>query len=149
MSKNTAPPIYAPLVDDADNPVAALPWILFFNQIFSGDTGTAWTPNFSGLTLAGAAPTITGKTYQLTQSLAVFTIRIVPASITATTSATTGTTYITNFPLKMNGDGIVFGVSGLLGTNSGMCDFLSNRIYPVGWGSVSIPLTLVGMVEAS
>lgn len=148
MTKPTAPPIYAPLIDDPSNAVPALPWILFFNAVFSGDTGTIWIPNFTGLSHTGSAPTITGNTYQITSTLSVFTVRIVPAAGTNITG-TAGTTFITNYPLTMSGDGMVVAVSGLLGTNSGMCDFQSNHIYPPGWAAVTVPLTLIGMVEAS
>jgi len=40
-------------------------------------------------------------------------------------------------------------VSGLLGTNAGMCDKSSNNIYVPSWSAVTVPLTVVGMVEAS
>lgn len=148
MTSLTAPPIYSPLIDDPTDPVAGLPWILFFNQVYSGDLGQQWNPTFTGLTVSGAAPTITGNFYQITQALLAFTVRIVPATGSSTTS-TAGTTYINNFPLRMNGDGIVFAVSGLLGTNSGQCEFATNRVYPPSWSAVTIPLTLFGFVEAS
>lgn len=143
MSNIEAPPIYQP-VADKDSGVASLPWILFFNSIFTGDTGTAWNPTFTSLTISGT-PTVTGRYYQL-GVLVYFKVKIVPAT---STTSTAGTTYIDNFPLTMNGDGICFAVSGLLGTNSGMCDQASNRIYVPSWSAVTVPLTVIGIVEAN
>lgn len=145
MSTVKPPPIYNPLIED-DGGIAALPWILFFNQLFNGDKGTAWTPLFTGLTVVGAAPTITGTYYNLSQSISYFRVKIIPGT---NTTATAGTTFINNFPLKMSGDGINFAVSGLLGTGSGMCDQASNNIYVPGWSAVTVPLSIIGIVEAS
>lgn len=141
MSKISAPPIYDPVVDDENK--ANLSWILFFNQMFSGDNGTSWTPTFSGLTTSGS-PTITGRYYKISQSLCFFSVRIVPAT---NTSAVAGTTYINNFPLSFSQDGIVFAVSGLLGTNSGMIEAATNRVYVPTWTTVTVPLTIIGMAE--
>lgn len=137
------PPIYNPVIEE--NGIATLPWILFFNSLFNGDTGTIWTPSFTNLTVVGAAPTITGKVYRLGQSLAYFSVRIVPGT---NTSGTAGTTYINNFPLVLKADGACLAVSGLLGSNAGMADQATNRIYPPGWAAVTVPLTIVGLVEA-
>lgn len=140
-----SPPIYEPLSNDP-NGVASLPWILFFNQIYTGDKGLDWSPLFTSLTVVGAAPTITGRVYKISQSIAFFRIKIVPGT---NTSSTAGTTFVNNFPLIMNADGVCFAVSGLLGTNSGMCDQSSNGIYVPTWTAVTVPLTIIGMVEAS
>lgn len=145
MTKIAAPPIYQPLIEDPQDSVASLPWILFFNQVFNGDTGTTWKANFTGLTTVGT-PTITGKVYQISKSLAYFAVTITPST---STTAVAGTTYIDNFPLRMINNGIVFAVSGLLGTNSGMCEQATNRIYVPAWSAVTIPLTVVGLVEAT
>lgn len=144
MSNIKEPPIYQPLADP-DSGIAALPWILFFNSIFEGDTGVAWTPAFTSLTVVGASPTITGRYYQLSESLCYFSIKIIPGT---NTSAIAGTTFVNNFPLRMSADGINFAVSGLLGTNSGMNDSATNRIYVPTWTTVTVPLTVIGMVEA-
>lgn len=146
MSNVNAPPIYAPLIEDAGGK-AALPWILFFNAIFNGDAGQVWTPNFVNLTEVGAL-TFKGVYYQIGQSLAYFRVDVIPAS-GANSTATAGTTYIDNFPLTFAGNGANLAVSGLLGGNSGMCDQASNRIYPPAWTSVTVPLTIIGIVEAS
>lgn len=144
MSSIKEPPIYEPLADEKSG-VASLPWILFFNSIFTGDRGTAWTPTFTNLTINGT-PTITGRFYQIGRSLAYFRASIIPAT---DTSSTAGSTYINNFPLTMNGDGICFVVSGLLGSNSGQCEQASNRIYVPTWTTVTVPLSIIGIVEAS
>lgn len=145
MSNVKPAPIYQPLITD-ESGIASLPWILFFDGIFKGDTGTAWTPQFTNLTVVGAAPTITGKYYRLTQTISYFSVNIIPGT---NTSAVAGTTFINNFPLTMSADGINFAVSGLLGTGSGMCDRASNNIYVPAWTTVTVPLSIIGLVEAS
>lgn len=148
MTSITEPPIYEPLSRDKEQPagVASLPWILFFNSLFNGDTGTDWVASFSNLTVVGTAPTITGKTYRLGRSLVYFRVTITPGT---NTSSTAGTTYINNFPFIMTGDGTCIAVSGLLGSNPGMCDRASNKIYVPGWSAVTVPLSIIGLVEAS
>lgn len=149
MSTIKAPPIYEPLFEASppgqqEEPIAALPWILFFNSLFIGDAGTAWNPLFSNLTEVGV-PTITGVYYQLGK-ICYFRVKIVPAT---STSSTAGTTFINNFPLTMKGDGANIAVSGLLGSNPGMCDQASNNIYVPSWSAVTVPLSIVGFVEAT
>ena len=145
MTSIKEPPIYEPLSRE-DSGVASLPWILFFNSLFTGDTGTSWTPTFTNLTVVGTAPTITGKYYRIGRSVAYFSVKIVPGT---NTSSVAGSTYINNFPLVMSADGACLAVSGLLGSNSGMCDKSSNNVYVPTWTTVTVPLTIVGMVEAS
>lgn len=142
MSSVKPPPTYAKLAE-ADGK-ASIPYLLYFDQIYRGDTGTSWTPAFTSLTTVGT-PTITGRYYQISKSLCVFKIDITPAT---STTATAGTTY-SNFPLTMAGNGVCFAVSGLLGTNAGMCDRATNRIYVPSWSAVTVPLTVFGIVEAS
>jgi hypothetical protein len=138
VSSTQPPPIIHPVVDK--NGVATIPWTLFFNQQFTGDTGVDFTPTFTNLTQTGV-PTITGRYYKLGQ-LVYFSIRIVPAT---DTTATAGTTYC-SFPLTAISDGACTAVSGLLGGSIGMVDAASNRIYVPGWSAVTIPLTIVGLV---
>jgi hypothetical protein len=138
-----APPIYSPVVEKDGK--ATLPYILFFNQLFTGDVGTDWTPTFTNLTQVGA-PVITGHYYKLSDSLVYFRVKIIPS--TSTTSSA-GSTYINNFPLTISGDGACFALSGLLGTSAGMCDQASGKIYVPAWSAVTIPLSIVGLVEAS
>ncbi len=145
MSKFLSPaPIADKLIEESG--LANLSWILFFNSIFTGDPGQAWTPTFSGLTETGGAATVTGKTFQLSQSLVYFSVQVIPAT---DTSAVAGTTFINNFPLTANGDGVCFTVSGNLGGTVGMVDRASNRIYVPGWTAVTIPLSIIGIVEAN
>lgn len=150
MSSIKPPPIYEPLITvnkdtgQVENAIPSLSWILFFNSLFRGDAGTEWTPTFSNLTQVGT-PTITGFYYKV-GSLVYFRVKIVPAT---STSSTAGTTFINNFPLVMQGDGACADVSGLLGGTLGMCDQASNNIYVPGWSAVTVPLSIVGIVEAS
>lgn len=144
------PPIYQPLIDATDpkniSGVATVPWIAFFNSIFNGDAGADWTPTFTNLTVVGTSPVLTGRVYQISKYLSIFKAKVVPGT---NTSATAGVTYIDNFPLTATGDGICFAVSGLLGTNSGMVEAATNRIYVPAWTTVTVPLTIIGLVEAS
>ena len=120
-------------------------WVNYFQQTYDGDAGTLWTPNFVSLTTVGT-PVIEGKYYRLTRYLTVFKVVITPGT---NTSATAGTTYIDNYPVTFTGDGIVFAVSGNLGTISGHIVASSNRIYVPTWTAVTVPLTLIGFGEAT
>ncbi len=143
MTAINPPPIYNPVVDE--NGGATIPWILFFNSLFEGDGGEVWSPSFVNLTATGT-PTITGTYYRIGQALTYFTINITPGT---NTSASAGTTYVDNFPLRFSGNGFCAAVSGLLGGSLGMVDQASNRIYVPAWTSVTVPLTVVGFAEAS
>lgn len=136
------PPIYEKITGSDGK--APLPWILFFNQVFNGDSGTSWTPTFVSLTEVGT-PTITGKYYKLSQYLAFFRVTIVPST---STTATAGTTYIDNFPLTFSGDGICFAVRGGEGTNAGHIVSSTNRIYVPAWSAVTSQLSIIGICEA-
>lgn len=140
-----APPSQQAMIDDESSGFPTFPWIIFFNGLFNGDAGIDWTPNINNMVINGV-PEVVGRVYQISKYLACFSIQITPSQ---DTSGQAGVTYIDNFPLTMNGNGICFAVSGNLGTNSGMCDKLSNRIYPPSWNAVTIPLTILGFVEAS
>ena len=124
--------------------IATLPWILFFNSLFTGDTGTSFTPTATNLTVVGAAPTITGIYYRSGQFID-FYIRIVPGT---NTSCTAGTTYF-SVPFDIITDSANFIVSGLLGGAVGQCDAATNRIYPGTWAAVTVPLTIQGRVRAN
>lgn len=126
------------------NGLPTLPWTLFFNQNYTGDAGTDWTPTFSGLT--GTTSSITGRFYRLSQYVVFFTINITPSG---NTSATAGTTYATGFPLTFRGDGFNTVVSGTGGGAIGMNVQSNNRIYVPAWTNVSIPLKILGFVEAT
>ncbi len=144
MSNLNPLPTFAPLVEQDGK--ATREWLIAFEGLFTGDVGTKWTPVATSLTVTGAAPTITGNIYQISSVLAVFTIKIIPGT---DTSSTAGVTYFSGFPLVMSGDGACLAVSGLLGTNAGMVDSATGRIYPPGWSAVTVPLTIIGLVEAS
>jgi hypothetical protein len=141
MTTNPAP-ITNPVVDESGLPT--LPWTLFFNQNFEGDPGALWEPNFVNLT--GSTSSVTGIFYRLSQYLTYFSINITPDG---NTSATSGTTYIDNFPLAFNNDGFNTIVSGTTGGSIGMNARANNRIYVPGWTNVNQPLVILGMVEAT
>lgn len=141
MTVNPAP-ITNPVVDQGGLPT--LPWTLFFNQSFEGDSGNVWEPNFVGLT--GTTSEIIGRYYQISQYLSYFTINITPDG---NTSGVAGTTYIDNFPLTFANDGFNTIISGTAGGSIGVNQRSSNRIYSPAWTNVSSPLTIIGMVEAT
>jgi hypothetical protein len=140
------PPLYQPIIDQTGR--TSIQWALFFSQLYSGDTGKAWVPSFTGLTSSGGAPSFGGRVYQINQSIAFFRATVIPAS-GGSTSAVGGTTNISNFPFTMKGDGIVFAVSGKNGTGSGMCEQSSNLIWTPAWTSITANISLIGIVEAS
>lgn len=135
------PPIQEQVIDEGG--ILTLPWILFMNNLFTGDRGTDFTPVFTNLTTVGT-PTLTGRYIKIGQSLAYFWLKIVPST---STTAVAGTTYINNFPLTFLSDGICFAVSGLLGSTSGHITSADNRIYVPAWSAVTVPLTIVGIGE--
>lgn len=137
------PPVRNPLTEAQGS--LTMPWLLFFNQTFNGDAGTTWTPTFTSLTTSGS-PTITGRYYQISQYLCYFNILITPAT---NTSATAGTTYCNNFPLTMSSNGFCVSLSNNLGGGLGMATASSNRIYTPTWTTVTTPINLIGVVEAS
>lgn len=142
MSNIQAPPIQQEMVDE--DGIATLQWILFFQQLYTGDTGTDWTPTFTGLTEVGGAATVTGRYFRIGQNLCYFWVRVIPVT---STSATAGTTFVNNFPLTVVSDGACLAVSGLVGGNAGQVELGTNRIYPPSWSAVTVPLTIVGLVE--
>ncbi len=141
MSSITPPPIYERLNDSAGK--STIPWVLFFNNIFEGDTGEEWVPQFTDLTVSGT-PTITGRYYRLSRRIVFFRVTITPA--TSTTSVA-GTTYINNFPVSFSSDGICFAVTGGLGSPSGHVVASNNRIFVPTWTGVTVPVTVVGLAE--
>lgn len=145
MAKITAPPIAHPVVDQTG--VSTPQWVLFFNSIFTGDTGTEWTPTFQNLTQTGGDATITGKYYKISQNLVYFRIDIKPET---STSSVAGTTYCDNFPLMMRGDGFNVSVAPASGTGGaiGVCTASSGRIFTPPWTNINVPVIILGMVEA-
>lgn len=143
MSALSPPPTYE-LIADKDTGKVTLPWLLFFDQVFTGDQGTPWVPTITGLTISGT-PVITGSYYQM-GSLAFFKIVIVPA--TSTTSVS-GTTYCNNFPLTISSDTSCSAVTNAPSAALGMCDSATNRIYFPSWTAITSQVTISGWVIAS
>ena len=138
-----SPPTRNPLTENKGE--LTMPWLLFFNQMFNGDAGTVWTsPTFQNLTQVGTA-TITGRYYQISQFLCYFNVLVTPGT---NTSAVAGTTYIDNFPLTTNANGICLTVSNILGGGLGMVNASNNRIYVPSWTTVTTPINIIGIVEA-
>lgn len=143
MAQIQPPPIYDFLSDDEGK--TNLSWILFFNSLYEGDTGTEWIPTFQNLTEVGT-PTIVGRYYRIARRICYFAISITPST---STTSTAGTTYIDNFPLNPVRDGVCFAVSGGVGAVPGHIVSGTNRIYVPAWSAVTVPLTVIGLVEVS
>lgn len=143
MSNKIEAPIRIPILDETG--AISMPWALFFNSLAIGDPGTEWTPTFVGLTAVGT-PKIEGKYYRISRYMTYFRITITPAT---STTATAGTTYCNNFPVEVSGDSACTVVAGNTGSNNGMVVGLNNRIYPPSWSAVTIPISIVGLVETS
>lgn len=139
-----SPPIRNPLTENKGE--LTMPWLLFFNQMYNGDAGSVWTPTFVGLTEVGGAATISARYYRISQFLCYFNIRVLPAT---NTSAVAGTTYVDNFPLTANAPGFCLTVSNNLGGGLGMVNAVNNRIYVPAWTTVTAPVNVIGIVEAS
>jgi hypothetical protein len=136
------PPIQNAMIDESG--VATLPWVLFFNGVYSGDNGTDWTPAFTSLTETGTA-TFTGKYYKINDIVTYFTAVITPGT---NTSSVAGTTYINNFPLSILSDGTCFAVAGNAAAGPGAAIRSSGRIYTPAWTSVTVPVTVSGLILA-
>ena len=137
-----APPIQQKIIDE--NGLPTLPWTLFFNNTFKGDAGTNWTPTIVNLT--GTTTSITGRFYRLSQYITYFKIVITP---NGNTTSTAGATYIDNFPLRFSGDSFNTVVSGAGGGSIGINRQSDNRIYIPVWTDISVPLTIIGIGEAT
>lgn len=140
MTRAILPPKTEPLVDE--DKFSTLNWIAFFESLADGDTGTAWTPTFIGLTETGTA-TKTGKYWRLTKNLAFFRITITPAT---DTSAVAGTTYSDNFPLTITASGVSFSISGSTAATAGVTSS-DKRIYTGTWTTITNPVTITGIIE--
>jgi hypothetical protein len=137
------PPFYENIVGQDGK--ATLRWLVFLQQLFDGDSGTVWTPNFVNLTTTGT-PEITGRFYRLSKYLTFFHVNIIPAT---DTTSTAGTTYIDNYPVQFTNDGICFAVTGGLGDGPGHIVASSQRIFVPSWSAVTVPLTIIGIGEAT
>lgn len=136
------PPKTEPIVDD--DKFATLNWLIFFDQLATGDTGASWTPTFTGLTEVGTA-TKTGVYYRISRKLVYYRIVITPGT---NTSAVNGTTYCGNFPLTMTSDSANITCSGFTASTAGSTSS-NNRIYTATWSLITTPLTIVGIAEVT
>lgn len=139
MSVSPAP-ITQSLIDN--NGLPTLAWTLFFNQSFTGDAGTDWSPTITGLT--GTTTSVEGRFYKLSQYITFFRITITP---NGNTSSVSGTTYVGDFPLTFTNDGFNTVVSGSAGGTIGMNRASDNRILLPAWTNVSVPLIILGIGE--
>lgn len=139
MSTTQTPPIGHPLIDKDLN--ATEQWALWFISQFNGDKGTPWVPQFTGLTEVGGAATITGRIFNISQSLLEFYVTITPVT---NTSSTAGTTSIDNPKLPIGRTGSVFAMVDKLGSNAGVCHVADNKIYVPGWTTITTPVYLWG-----
>lgn len=142
MALPILPPNTEALVDD--DKLTTLTWLSFFDNVSRGDSGAIWTPTFTGLTETGTA-TKTGKYWRLSNALTYFRIVITPAT---DTSAVAGTTYCDNFPLSIAQAGVSASLSGSSAAVAGITSS-PKRIYTGTWTTITTPVTLVGIVEAS
>lgn len=142
MSIPLLPPKTEPLVDD--DKFSTLNWLIFFDQMANGDSGTTWTPTFTGLTEVGTA-TKTGVYYRISKKLVYFRIVITPGT---NTSATLGTTYCNNFPLNFLSNGATASCSDYTSALAGITSS-NKRIYTATWSLITTPITIVGIAEAS
>jgi len=137
-----APPFGTEVVDDDKQ--LQLPWLTFFNQMYNGDAGNAWEPNFVNLTTSGT-PTITGRYYRINRYLLYINILVTPGT---NTSSTAGTTYVDNLPITAYNNGVCMSLSNNLGGQLGMINATNNRIYTPTWTTVTTPVNIIGLVEA-
>lgn len=137
------PPVKDVLVDAEAKP--SISWLIFFNSLYEGDIGTDWTPTFTSLTEVGTA-TKTGKYILVGRRLCYFVVKITPST---STSATSGTTYIDNFPLTFASDGLCAALqtSGAIGAAIGAIQAANNRIYVPSWSAIAFPITICGFCE--
>ena len=141
MSRITEPPLFAPVVDQKG--IASLEWTLFFNQLFTGDNGTQFSPNIVGMT---GNFTVSGVFYRLSRKLTYFRLNITP---NGNTTSTAGSTYVDNFPQEFSADGVCFSSfpSAGLGGSLGSVSEQSNRIFLPAWTDVSVPIVINGAAE--
>jgi hypothetical protein len=137
----TPPPLYDRMIDDEGKPTMA--WTLFFNSIYLGDQGTEWTPVATSLGSTGT-PTLTGTYYRISSKLVYFNIVVTPAT---DTTSTAGTTYFTGLPFDISANGFCTAQSLNLGGQTGMVVASNDRIYPPAWTTISVPVTITGVVE--
>lgn len=119
-------------------------YLEFFDGLYNGDPGTSWIPTFTNLTTVGT-PSITGIYYRVGR-LCYFHVNIIPAT---STSSTSGSTYINNFPLTIRNFSAVTAVTNAPSAAQSMADSTNNRIYTPTWSAVTSQVTITGFIEAS
>lgn len=137
------PPLYEKMTEGNGKPT--VPWALFFNELFIGDQGKAWTPEFTNLTEVGGDATITGRIYRLSSALVFFRIDVDPET---NTSAVAGSTYVEGLPVAATANGVCLSVSGNSGGALGIVRESDSRIYVPDWTTVTDKVTVLGIVEA-
>jgi hypothetical protein len=118
-------------------------WLRFFEDLSIGQAGELFTPVFTGLTEVGAA-TKAGTYWVINGQFVYFEVVISPAT---STSSVAGTTYF-DFPLDIQGQGLIAACSGPGFSASGTAE-TNNRIYPPTWTTLTVPVTISGLVRAS
>lgn len=136
------PPIREPLEESEG--FLNLPWMDFFDEVSRGDAGKEWTPTFVGLGTTGT-PTITGRYYQISSYLVYYNILITPGT---DTTSTAGSTYCDNFPLSPYNNGVAFAVTPAVSGGFGIHTSSNNRIYTPNWTTITVPVNVMGLVEA-
>lgn len=142
MSRAILPPRTEPVTDSDNN--ATVNWLAFFDSLADGDTGTVWTPTFTGLTEVGTA-TKTGKYWRLSKQIAYARIVVTPST---STTAVLGTTYCDNFPLNITSAGVVATLSDYTANVSGATSS-PKRIYTSAWAALATPVTIIALLEVS
>lgn len=135
------PPLYEKITQDDDK--VNLNWTIFFQSLADGDVGTAWTPTFVNLTSVGT-PTIEGRYYQLSKYITFFRITITP---TTNTSSVATSTYCDNIPVVPTASGVCAAVGNTVGVGLGIVT-TTGRIYTPDWTAATVPITILGIVEA-
>ena len=130
-------PIQEQMLETTGLPKGA--WILYFTGLYTGDTGTTFTPVATNLTAVGT-PTFVGAYYRSGQFID-FYIYIVPGTSTTSTS---GTTYF-DLPFDVTQDGACTASTGITASTGGV-QASSNRVYPPSWSAITSPITLQGRV---
>lgn len=138
MSNYRPAPITEPVIEQSTL-LAKGSWTLFFNGLYTGDTGTIWTPIATNLTQVGVA-TITGAYYRSGQFID-FYIKIVPGT---STSSTAGSTYF-DLPFDVLQDGACEASTGLTSSPGGL-QASTNRVYPPNWAATGNTITISGRV---
>ena len=141
------PPVKVPLFEA--NGMVNREWALFFQNLSQGDPGTLWTPTYSGLTLVGSV-VHTGKWYRISDYMQYFWATIT-SSGGGTHASTAGTTYLSNYPSDITGNGGSVRVSNMatnIAAGGGVAVASNDRIYLPTWAATAETFVVAGVVEA-